>query len=180
MLMTFAFGLASVFMLSGSLKNEDEIVINLPQNESAEIIEIITKRNWRGFEATGHGCGGRNEYGSGCSFTGYANENFEGVSVSNCGYQNSKSLNREIELRIKDSVKVLEKTDNKQRGTKRIVLENREGNDEWFDIIISDGSLRLKIITARKLRLLDDFEYWEKLADEQLKSFTQNNAQSSR
>jgi hypothetical protein len=168
--MTFAFGLASVFMLSGSLKDEREIKVNLPQTESAEVFEIITKRNWRGFEETGHGCGGQNKYGSECSDTGYANASFEHVSVSNCGYGSIKELNFEIELRVKESVKVLENVEDKRHSTRRIVLESNSGDEKWFDIIITDGSLRLKIITARKLELLNDFEQWEKVRDEDLKN----------
>jgi hypothetical protein len=165
MLMTFALGLSGVFLFNDSLKTDKKITVNLPQTESAEVIEIITKRNWRGFEVTGHGCGGRNEYGGECSATGYVNENFEGVSVSNCGYQNLKNLNREIELRIKKSVRIFENTQNEKLGSRRIVLERIFNNERFFDVILNDGSMRLKIITAKKIDLLNDFEQWEELRD---------------
>ena len=69
--MTFALGLASVFVLNGSLQFSDEITVNLPQVKSSEVFEIITKENWKGFAFAGHGCGGRNKYGAESSVSGY-------------------------------------------------------------------------------------------------------------
>ena len=40
-LITFAFGLAGVFMFNGSLQSSDEISVNLPKTESGEIIVVM-------------------------------------------------------------------------------------------------------------------------------------------
>jgi hypothetical protein len=43
MLMTFAFSLASVFVLNGSLKHSDEVFVNLPKTESGEILVVFPR-----------------------------------------------------------------------------------------------------------------------------------------
>jgi len=43
MLMTFAFGLASVFVFSGSLQLSDEMPVTLPKTESGEIIVVFPR-----------------------------------------------------------------------------------------------------------------------------------------
>ncbi len=43
MLMTFALGLASVFIFNGSLNFSDEIYVNLPKTEYGEVIVIFPK-----------------------------------------------------------------------------------------------------------------------------------------
>ena len=56
-LMTFALGLASVFVINGSLQFLDEVTVNLPETESGEVIVIHSKypdEVWWG----GGGCGG--------------------------------------------------------------------------------------------------------------------------
>lgn len=42
-LITFAFGLANVFVLNGSLQFSDEISVNLPEAKSARIIWVYPK-----------------------------------------------------------------------------------------------------------------------------------------
>lgn len=44
MLMTLAFGLASVFMFNGSLKESDEIKVELPKVQSDPVIFITPKK----------------------------------------------------------------------------------------------------------------------------------------
>ncbi|MGI8786417.1 MAG: hypothetical protein ACR2HG_01465 [Pyrinomonadaceae bacterium] len=44
MLMTFALGLASVFVFNGSLKYSDEVFVNLPKVESDSVIFITPKK----------------------------------------------------------------------------------------------------------------------------------------
>ncbi|CAN5332653.1 hypothetical protein BH20ACI1_BH20ACI1_14090 [soil metagenome] len=41
MLMTFALGLASVFMLNGSLQFSDEVLINLPETKSENVLIVF-------------------------------------------------------------------------------------------------------------------------------------------
>ena len=43
--MTLSLGLASVFMINGSLYNPDEIKVNLPQVQSEEVFFIVTKKS---------------------------------------------------------------------------------------------------------------------------------------
>ena len=62
MLMTFALGLASVFMLNGSLKFSDEVYVNLPRTESGSVLEISASKNML-FSTEGQGCGLINKYG---------------------------------------------------------------------------------------------------------------------
>lgn len=42
-LMTFALGLASVFIMNGSLQFSDEVLVNLPETESGEILIVYPK-----------------------------------------------------------------------------------------------------------------------------------------
>jgi len=42
--MTFALGLASVFVFSGSLKFSDEVPVNLPKTQSDSVIFITPKK----------------------------------------------------------------------------------------------------------------------------------------
>ena len=44
MLITFALGLASVFMMNGSLQFSDEVYVNLPKVKSDSIIFVIPKK----------------------------------------------------------------------------------------------------------------------------------------
>lgn len=57
-LITFAFGLASVFMLSGSLQSSDEIPVNLPKSVSDEIIVVFSRYSKEMSETCS--CGGGN------------------------------------------------------------------------------------------------------------------------
>lgn len=120
-LLTFAFGLASVFLLNGSLKFSDEVYVNLPKVESSSVIEVITKENRKGFEPVGHGCGGRNKYGGESSATGYRTSDWKHISVSYSGYESSQDVKKEISLRIAEATKVVE------IGKGKIVLENSDG-----------------------------------------------------
>jgi len=43
LLMTFAFGLASVFVINGSLKDSDEIRVDLPEIESESPVIVFPK-----------------------------------------------------------------------------------------------------------------------------------------
>lgn len=43
-LMTFALGLASVFVMNGSLRFSDEVSVNLPEVQSNSIIFVIPKK----------------------------------------------------------------------------------------------------------------------------------------
>ena len=54
-LATFALGLASVFMINGSLQFSDEIPVNLPKAESGEIIVVLPETSCQMF---GYGGGG--------------------------------------------------------------------------------------------------------------------------
>ena len=58
MLLTFAFGLASVFMLNNSLQFSDEVPVNLPQTESGEIIVVLPETSCRMFHPGGGGGSG--------------------------------------------------------------------------------------------------------------------------
>ena len=43
LLMTFTLGLASVFAFNGSLKFSDEILVNLPETESGDVVIVFPK-----------------------------------------------------------------------------------------------------------------------------------------
>jgi hypothetical protein len=45
MLITFAFGLASVFMTNGSLESSKEIFVDLPKTQSDSVIIITPKKS---------------------------------------------------------------------------------------------------------------------------------------
>jgi len=68
---------------------------------------VITKRNWKGFELFGHGCGARNSYGGENTITAYETGDFKRVSVSNSYHDKSKGALQEIKSLIKDSRGVL-------------------------------------------------------------------------
>jgi hypothetical protein len=156
-LITFAFGLASVFTINGSLQFSDEIPVNLPKTESSSIFEIITRENWKGFIPVGQGCGGRNKYGGESSATSYRTSEWKHVSVSHGGYENSKDAKKEIALRIGDASQVI------KRNKDNIILENQDGNTKWIDVIKYDGKKSLEITSSTSLELIIEFEEWQKL-----------------
>ena len=158
MLMTFALGLASVFAFDGSLKFSDEVYVELPEVQSESVFNIITKRNWNGFEPVGVGCGGRNIYGGQGSVVAYQNNSFRNASVSASSYGKAKDAAREIEQRIKDADKVLELTEKSKH--KRVVLESKRNGKIWVDILEYTGGKRIDIITASTLELALEFEKW--------------------
>jgi hypothetical protein len=170
LLMTFVFGLASVFVWNGSLTKENKIFVQLPQTESDSVFYINTKRNWQGFEVVGHGCGGRNIYGGEGSGTGYQNASFERVSVNYSGYDNPQDLKREINLRIKDSVNILANTESKDFKKKHIILERMWDDEKRIDIITFESPKLMKIVSSKSLELTNDFLNWEKSKNSQSKS----------
>ena len=58
-LMTFALGLASVFILNGSLQFSDEVPVNLPKTESGDV-QIVFPRYENEMPYGGGAGGGRN------------------------------------------------------------------------------------------------------------------------
>ena len=166
MLMTFALGLAGVNFLNWYSEYNDQIVVNLPKVESEAIFEIITKRNWTGFELYGQGCGGRNIYGGEGSISAYQANDFRSVSASTSSHSRKKEIKREIEARIKDAVRILEITEKSTH--KRIILENERDGEKWIDIIEYDGGKWIDIITADSLELALEFEQWQNLRNKSL------------
>lgn len=160
MLMTFALGLAIVNFSNWYNEFNTDIVVNLPKVESEPIFEVITKRNWTGFEFWGHGCGGRNIYGGETSVSGYKTNDFKSVSAGTSYHDSKNEIKREIDLRIKDAVKILEIIEKSTH--KRIVLENEQDNKKWVDIIEYGGGKGIYIITAPSLKLALEFEHWQK------------------
>ena len=158
-MMTFALGLASVFVMNGSLKLSDERAVNLPQVKSGEVFEIITKEKWEGFLFVGHGCGGRNNYGVGSSVTGYRTSDWKRVSVYNSGYESKKEAQKEILLRINDSSKVIES------GKYRIILEYVEDTNIRIDLVKYDGRQSIEVVSTTSMDLLTEFEKWQKFKD---------------
>lgn len=59
MLLTFALGLASVFVFNGSLKYSDEVPIILPQTETGELVVVFPRYKKEMPKAGGGGSGGR-------------------------------------------------------------------------------------------------------------------------
>lgn len=166
LLLTFAFGLASVNFVNWLTVYRSEISVNLPQVESSSVFEIITKRKWSGFEFFGHGCGGRNSYGGESSVSVYQANDFRTVSTSSSSHDNAKQARQEIELRIKDALKVIEFTKffikKSKIIQKRIVLENEKNENKWIDILKYDDGKSLEIINAPTLELALEFEKWQK------------------
>ena len=158
MLMTFALGLASVFAFNSSLKSSDEVFVDLPKAHSESVFNIITKRNWNGFEAVGVGCGGRNIYGGQVSVTAYQTNSFMNASVSTSSYGRAKDAAREIEQRIKDADKILELTEKSKH--KRVVLESKSNGKIWVDILEYTGGKSIDITTASTLEVALEFEKW--------------------
>lgn len=156
MLLTFAFGLAGVFLLNGSLKNSNEVSINLPQVKSSSVFEIITKENWKGFQSVGHGCGGTNKYAGETWGTAYRTNDWKSVSMGGSSHDTAKKTTTEFNSRIKDAFKVLE------INKKRAVIENKQNGEEWFNIIYFENSKSLRIITSSKLETAIEFENWQK------------------
>lgn len=160
-LMTLALGLASVFFMNSSLRIKDEIAVDLPQVESTDVFEIITKEKWQGFAPVAHGCGGRNKYGGEGTVTSFQNNSFVKVWQEYSSYSNSKALQRKIELRIKNSANVLERVEDKSFEKRRLVLENIQDNEKWYEIITYENPKLIKIIGSRKLELAIEFEKLE-------------------
>ncbi len=155
--MTFALGLASVFVFNGTLQFSDEIPVNLPQVQSSGVFEIITKENWKGFVFVAHGCGGRNKYGAESSVTGYRTSDWKHVSVEYSGYKSKKDAKNEILLRINDSSKII------KSGKNLLILEYQEGEDKWVDSVKYDGRRSIEVISSSNLELITEFEKWEEI-----------------
>lgn len=168
-LMTFALGSAGVFIFNGSPAKDVVILEPLPQTEHESVFPIITKQNWQGFESIGSGCGGRNIYGGEGGGTGYRNANFETVSVSYSRHDSSQDLKREIEMRIKDAVNILENIESKDIRTRRIILERMNEDEKQVDLITYTSPKIIKVVSSKSLELTDDFLKWEKTRDKQLK-----------
>lgn len=156
LLMTFAFGLASIFLLNGSLKYSDEISVNLPQVKSSSVFEIITKENWKGYQFVGQGCGGTNKYEVETWATAYRTNDWKSVSIGGSSHDTAKETTNEFNSRIRDAFKVLE------ISKKRAVVENKLEDDEWIDIIYFEDRKSLRIITSSKLETAIEFENWKK------------------
>lgn len=155
-LMTFALGLASVFMMNGSLQHSDEVKVILPKVESSSVIEIITDEKWEGFETVGHACGGRTKYGGESSSTGYRTSDMRLVSISTSSYNNARGAKREFNSRARDAANILE-IDNK-----RVVLEYMEDEVNYYEIVFFTDRNSLGIINSRRLETAVEFENWEK------------------
>ena len=156
-LMTFALGLASVFVFKGTVQLSDEIPVDLPQVQSSEVFEIITKENWKGFVFVGHGCGGRNKYGAESSVTGYRTSDWKYVSVYNSGYETKKDAEKEILLRINEASKIIEYKKHK------IILEYQEGKVKRIDLIKYDGRTGIEVVSSNSLELITEFEKREEI-----------------
>ncbi len=156
MLMTFALGLASVFVFNGSLKYSDEVSVNLPQAESSSVFEIITKENWKGYQFVGQGCGGTNKYKGETWVSAYRTNDWKSVSIGGSSHDTAKEMTNEFDSRIKDAFNVLE------INKKRAVLANKQESEEWIDIIYFENRKSLGIITASKLETAIEFENWQK------------------
>jgi hypothetical protein len=167
MLMTFALGLGSVNFFNWYFINKDEIAVNLPKTQSASVFEVITKRNWKGFESVGVGCGGRNIYGGESTAAGYRTNDLRSITVSTSSYDSKKEIKAEINQRIKNAIKVLESAE--KSGRQKIILENEENDKKWVDIIEYNGGNYAEIISAPTLELAFEFEELQKLKDKEVK-----------
>lgn len=155
MLMTFALGLASVFVFNGSLKYSDEVLVNLPKVKSSSVFEIITKENWKGYQFVGQGCGGINKYEGQTWVTAYRTNDWKRVSIGGSSHETAKETINEFNSRIRDASKVLE------ISKKRAVIENKREANKWIDIIYFENRKSLRIITAPQLEMAIEFEKWE-------------------
>jgi hypothetical protein len=156
MLMTFALGLASVFVFNDSLQYSDEVLVNLPQVKSISVFEIITKENWKGFRPIGQGCDGTNKYDGETWVTAYQTNDWKNVSIGGSSHDTARETTTEFNSRIKDAFRVLE------ISKKRAVIENKHEGEEWIDIIFFEDRKSLRIITASKLETAIEFEKWHK------------------
>ncbi|HXH69954.1 MAG TPA: hypothetical protein VNI60_06350 [Pyrinomonadaceae bacterium] len=156
MLMTFALGLASVFLSNGSLKYSDEVSVNLPRVKSSSVFEIITKENWKGYQFVGQGCGGTNQYEGETWVTAYRTNDWKSVSIGGSSHDTAKETTNEFNSRIRDAFKILE------ISKKRAIIENKKEGDEWIDIIYFEDRKSLRIITASELETAVKFESWKK------------------
>ncbi len=144
-MLTLALGIASVGFASWFERFVSEVQVDLPQTQSAEIYEIITKRNWIGFEEIGHGCGGRNRYGAESSVTGYQTADFRKVSLHTGGYDNRRDALREVRLRIIEAKIIINdsaaaKNTQHEPWTRRVAIEANNKGKSSFEIIRYDGN----------------------------------------
>lgn len=156
MLITFTLGLASVFVLNGSLNYSDEISVNLPKVESSSVFEIITKENWKGYQFVGQGCGGINKYEGQTWVSAYRTNDWKSVSIGGSSHDNAKETTNEFNSRIRDASKILE------ISKRRVVVKNKQDSDEWVDIIYFEDRKSLRIITSSKIETAIEFENWKK------------------
>ena len=153
-LITFTLGVASVFMLNGSLYFSDEVPVNLPQVKSSSVFEIITKENWKGFNFVGHACGGRNKHDGESWVSGYRTNDWKKISISGSSHEKANGAKKEFSLRIANAFKVLES------GKSRIIVENQEDENKWIDLIKYENKKSLVIINSPTLELALEFEKW--------------------
>jgi hypothetical protein len=154
--MTFALGLASVFMFNGSLQFSDEIPVNLPKVQSKSVLEVITKESWKGFQFVGQGCGGWDKYNSDIWVAGYRSNDWKAVSISGSSHENEKETRTEFNARINDAVEILEIDKN------RAVIEIKGSERNLFNIIFFEDKKSLIIISASNLETAIEFEKWQK------------------
>lgn len=159
LLMTFALGLASVFLFNGSLKYSDEIPVNLPKVQSESPLIVIPTEakfisNSVGIMVT-----------RACGFNGSNSTTWhmpdgklsEGV---NCG-KNNKETEKEFQELLSKS-KIIDRVKNvknrREQIGERIVLQVTEKNEKWAEIIWYDGGKCYLYIVAPTLEQALDFE----------------------
>lgn len=157
--MTLSLGLASVFMINGSLYNPDEIKVNLPQVKSSKVLEVTTSDKTV-FAMVGQGCGLENEYGGRGSGTSYQ-DSFSGrVFVESSCHDRAKKTKKELDLRIRNAVKVLEFQENLNRNeewkTRVVLLTDKESGA--VEILRYNAEKCISIISAPRLKTALEME----------------------
>ena len=159
LMMTFALGLASVFMFNGSLQFSDEIYVNSPHIQSeTPLIVIPTEANFIsnnvGIMIT-RGCGFNGS--SGTTWHMPSGKLSEGVI---CG-ENNKESKKEFHKLLAKS-KIIERVENvkNRRGQigERIVLVVTEKHEKRAEIIWYNDGKCYNYISAPTLELVLDFE----------------------
>ncbi len=159
LLMTFALGLASVFMFDGSLKSSNEIPVNLPKVQSESPIIVFPKEaglilNSVGITVT-RGCGFNGSNGT--TWHMPSGKLSEGV---NCGENNKETKKEFQELLAKSEIIERVKNVKNRRGEtgERIVVEVKDKNEKPAEILWYDGGKCYLYIKAPTLEFALEFE----------------------
>jgi hypothetical protein len=164
-LLAFALGLASVQFVRWALSDRNTDKSDRSTTEfDVDPSPLTRKADFPGFRFITRDCTGVNEYGGDTCVSGYENAALQKVWEFTVSHKDKKRAEREISLRIRDSLGI--QNDSRmparddQRPFRRLELTTKTEDGTRTDIIRYNDANKIDVISADSADVAYEFEKW--------------------